>query len=100
LEGSQLGLERICFKNDRVLAREALFFCPETQQSSELSVNLGCDLGRGDAVETRNYERTSIPGLFVAGDASRRVQFAVVAAAEGAMAAVGINTELWKGDTA
>jgi thioredoxin reductase len=30
----------------------------------------------------------------VAGDASRRVQLAIVAAAEGAMAAFAVNTEL------
>jgi thioredoxin reductase len=100
LEGSQSGLERICFKNSHVVDCQALFFCPQTQQSSELAVKLGCDLGRNNAVETRSCERTNIPGLFIAGDASRRVQFAIVAAAEGAMAAIGINTELWKEDTA
>jgi thioredoxin reductase len=100
LEGGQSGLERICFKNDHVVACQALFFCPQTQQSSELAIKLGCDLGHNDVVETRSCERTNIPGLFIAGDASRRVQFAIVAAAEGAMAAIGINTELWKEDTA
>ena len=39
-----------------------------------------------------------MPGLYAAGDASRRVQFAIVAAAEGAMAAFAINTELLKED--
>ena len=44
-------------------------------------------------VPTQEYEKTNVPGLYVAGDASRRVQFAVVAAAEGAMAAFAINAE-------
>jgi thioredoxin reductase len=35
-----------------------------------------------------------VPGLFVAGDASQRAQFAVVAAAEGALAALEINSQL------
>jgi thioredoxin reductase len=35
-----------------------------------------------------------VPGLYVAGDASRDVQFAIVAAAEGAKAAVAINKAL------
>jgi thioredoxin reductase len=99
LEGGQLGLERICFKNGHVVACQALFFCPETQQSSKLAFKLGCDLGHNNVVETRSYEGTNIPGLFIAGDASRRVQFAIVAAAEGATAAIGIYTELWKEDT-
>jgi thioredoxin reductase len=50
-------------------------------------------------VRTREYERTNIPGLYVAGDSSRRVQFAIVAAAEGAMAAFAINNELVNEDT-
>jgi len=43
-------------------------------------------------------ERTNVPGLFVAGDASRRVKFAIVAAGEGAMAAFALNTELLQDD--
>jgi thioredoxin reductase len=39
-----------------------------------------------------------VPGLYVAGDASRRVQFAIVAAGEGALAAFSINNEMLKED--
>jgi thioredoxin reductase len=49
-------------------------------------------------VDTGEYETTNVPGLFVAGDASRLVQFVVVAASEGAQAAVAINKELMKED--
>ena len=59
---------------------------------------LGCEISETGAVETRHCERTDVPGLFVAGDASRRVKFAVVAAAEGAMAAFAANTELLQED--
>jgi thioredoxin reductase len=51
-------------------------------------------------VRTGKYERTNVPGLYVAGDSSRRVQFAIVAAAEGAMAAFDINNELVNEETA
>jgi hypothetical protein len=34
-----------------------------------------------------------VPGLYVAGDASRRVQLAIVAAAEGAMAAFAVGSQ-------
>lgn len=46
-----------------------------------------------DVVTTRKGE-TSVPGLFVAGDASRDVLQAIVAAGEGAAAAVTINEYL------
>jgi thioredoxin reductase len=51
-------------------------------------------LTRHGLVKTDHLGQTSVPGLYVAGDASRDVQFAVVAAAEGAKAAVAINQAL------
>jgi thioredoxin reductase len=41
-----------------------------------------------------------VPGLYVAGDASRAVQWVVVAAAEGAEAAYAISQSLLKEDLA
>jgi thioredoxin reductase len=37
---------------------------------------------------------TSVPGIYVAGDASRDVQLAIMACAEGARAALAINKAL------
>jgi thioredoxin reductase len=44
--------------------------------------------------------RTSVFGVYVAGDASRDAQFVVVAAAEGAKAAVSIHQDLMKEELA
>jgi hypothetical protein len=41
-----------------------------------------------------------VPGLFVAGDASKEAQFVIVAAAEGAEAGMAINKALLKEDLA
>ena len=49
-------------------------------------------------IATGKYEKTHLPGLFVAGDASRAVQWVIVAAAEGAEAAFAINTDLVRED--
>jgi thioredoxin reductase len=49
-------------------------------------------------VRTGEYEVTDVPGVYVAGDASRLVQLAIVAAAEGAKAAFAINTALVEED--
>ena len=49
-------------------------------------------------MRTGKYEATHLSGLYVAGDASRAVQWVVVAAAEGAEAAFAINTDLLKED--
>ena len=50
------------------------------------------------AVRTGRCETTNVPGLFVAGDASKATQFVIVAAAEGAEAAVEINRSLEEED--
>lgn len=91
-------LARVRFETGEALPRRALFFAGDDRQASDLALRLGCTLTpRGD-VGTGSYGTTGIPGLYVAGDASRRAQLAVVAAAEGAMAAFAINTELLKED--
>ncbi len=91
-------LERIMFADGSFLDCEALFYIYGEREPSPLAEKLGCEMGDKGVIETRSYERTNVPGLFAAGDASRRVQFAIVAAAEGAAAAFAINSELYKED--
>jgi thioredoxin reductase len=61
---------------------------------SELARRLGCEFTRKGVVKTDHLGQTCVPGVYVVGDASRDVQFAIVAAAEGAKAAVSINKTL------
>jgi thioredoxin reductase len=100
VEGGPDGLERIRFAHGGALERKALFFCPDDRRISPLAVKLGCELTeRGDA-DASEYGKTNVAGVYVIGDASRRVHFAIVAAAEGAMAAFSINNELLDEDLA
>lgn len=98
LEGDGNRLKQIRFSGGGTLPRQALFFLAEDRGVSRLATRLGCDTTDQGAAKTSTYEKTNVPGLFVAGDASRRVQFAIVAAAEGAMAAFAINNELLRED--
>ena len=97
LQGNE-HLERIVFENGTTLECRALFFKGAEHQRSDLAARLGCDFTQRGAVRTGEYEATDVPGLFVAGDASRRVQLAIIAASEGAAAAYAINTALMKED--
>ena len=80
------------------LTRRALFFTTGQTQQSELARALGCTINDKGTVHTGKYETTHLSGLYVAGDASRAVQWVVVAAAEGAEAAFAINSDLLKED--
>ncbi|HYF52851.1 MAG TPA: FAD-dependent oxidoreductase, partial [Salinarimonas sp.] len=100
LDGDEEGLRQVVFRTGEPLARDALFLIPGERQASDLAMRLSCEITGKGRVRTRDYEKTNVPGLYVAGDSSRRVQFAIVAAAEGAMAAFAINNELVNEDTA
>ena len=96
LKGKDGILERVVFTDGTSVPRRALFFTQGQTQCSDLARTLGCDFNEKGTVSTGKYEVTNIPGLYVAGDASRDVQWVVVAAAEGAEAAYAINQELIK----
>lgn len=96
LEGTGGRLRRIVFESGEPLERRALFFTTGQEQRSHLADSLGCEFNDKGTVRTGPYESTHLHGLYVAGDASRAVQWVIVAAAEGAEAAYSINQDLIK----
>jgi len=92
-EGSE-RLEHIVFDDGTRLARRGLFFNTRQTQRSPLAADLGCAFTQKGAVRTGKLEGTNVRGVYVVGDASKDVQLAIVAAAEGAKAAIAINTDL------
>ena len=98
VEGRDGVLTHVVFAGGARLERRAMFFTTGQTQRSDLLLRLGCEFNAKGTVRTGKYETTHIPGLFVAGDASRAVQWVIVAAAEGAEAAFAINTDLLKED--
>jgi thioredoxin reductase len=96
LEGTDEGqLTTIRLKKGEVLKRTAMFFATGCHQRSDLSALLGCLRDeKGGIVTDPITEESSVPGVYVAGDASRDVLLVAVAIAEGAKAAVAINRAL------
>lgn len=94
LEGVDGMLRRIHFEDGSNIERTAIFFSTGNVQRSKLPVDLGCALTPKGAVRTTRGQHTSIAGIYVAGDAAKDVQYVIVAAAEGAKAAMAINKEL------
>lgn len=98
LEGRDGALEQVVFASGEPFPCRALFFSSGQQQHSSLAADLGCEFSEKGTVLTGHCETTNVPGLFVAGDASRAAQFVIVAAAEGAEAACEINRSLEEED--
>jgi thioredoxin reductase len=98
LEGRAGRLAAIVFKDGSRLRRTTLFFDMPSSGQSGLAKSLGCQFTRKGGVKSGRYEATSVPGVFVAGNIIKDVQLAIVAAAEGARAAFGINLSLTRED--
>ncbi len=94
LVGPRGRLRAVRFRDGEFLARQGLFFDTPSLSQSTLADSLGCRYGRHGGILCGQYEATSVPGVFVAGNIIRDVQLSIVAAAEGARAAFGINRAL------
>ena len=96
LDGRDGQIEQVVFDRGEPLLCQALFFTTGQHQSCELAKSIGCKFNEKGTVHTGRHESTDVPGLYVAGDASRDVQWVVIAAAEGAEAAFAITQDLIK----
>lgn len=97
LEGDE-HLERIVFADGSAETRRALFLRPAQVLSSDLPIQLGCELTEAGHIRVGADRQTSIPGVYAAGDATTPLQQIVVAAASGAEAAMMLNRDLIRAD--
>ncbi|MQA30981.1 MAG: NAD(P)/FAD-dependent oxidoreductase [Luteitalea sp.] len=93
-------LKAVTFASGEPLATHALFFTSGQHLQCDLAVRMGCSINTRGTVETGSLCHTNVPGVFVAGDASRDAQLVIVAAAEGAKAALAINQAIQREELA
>jgi len=94
LEGQDGRLERIIFESGEPLTCRGMFFNTGQWQRSPLADKLGCCFDENGHVCTDARGRTGVCNLYLAGDANGDVQFAIVAAGEGATTAATIHKDL------
>ncbi|OON68171.1 NAD(P)/FAD-dependent oxidoreductase [Hymenobacter sp. CRA2] len=94
-------LRHIEFQDGSTLPRKALFIHPQQKQRSDLAIQLGCRiLQRNGSVAVDKRILTTVPGVYAAGDTTPAAQQALVAAAEGAQAAISCNEQLTREECA
>ncbi len=103
-DGAAGGLRRIVFEDGTEIARAGLFYGAPQRQRSDLAQALGCEIvpmGPFPAIVHGDpmTRETTVPGVYVAGDAGTMLQGAIMAAASGATAATFINHALIQWDT-
>ena len=97
LEGdkSMKQLQRVLFGEGEPLECDALFFSLGTELATDFHETLGCRLDpECGLLWVDDTQQTSVNGVYAAGDLTPQSQLAVVAAAEGAMAAIHIHRSL------
>lgn len=93
LEGID-SLMAVVMKNGDVIPRAGLFVNPKQELRSDLYHRLGCVLTAEGCVVADVSGRTSVPRVFVAGDAGPGQQSVISAAAAGMLAGAGLNHDL------
>ncbi|WP_036565752.1 NAD(P)/FAD-dependent oxidoreductase [Nocardioides halotolerans] len=78
----------------RVVRRDAVFVRPPMTPNADLLAALGCDTHDTGWVVADPAGRTTVPGVWVAGNAVNPRAQVITAAGEGSAAAIAINTDL------
>jgi thioredoxin reductase len=92
-EGEDGRLARVVFADGSNDARSGLFLMPTVTRSA-FAGELGCELAESGAVVVDEDGRTSVTGVYAAGDVAVGKKSVVVAAAAGSRAAYAINAAL------
>lgn len=94
----------VVFADGTRLHRGALFHKTATAQHSEFAADLGCERFEDGCVRVDEFQQTTVPGVFAAGDLARQAAFpeaftfVILGAADGARAAIKIDNELFRSD--
>ncbi len=92
-------LRAVQLSDGRTVEREAIFIRPALRANLDNpAVLLGCELRDDGLVDTGPDGRTSVPGVWAAGNATNPRAQVITAAGEGSAAAIAINTALVRAD--
>ena len=92
--GGRGDLRGVELTDGRVVPASLLFFSVAHQPRSDLAVALGCAVDDEGYVVVDSDGRTTVPGVFAAGDATPGMQLVQVAAAQGVVAGVSAALSL------
>lgn len=85
------NLETVIFKDGSEFAVGAMYASIPFRQQSPLAENLGCKMTAKGHIEVDDQHRTSVPGIYAAGDNTAEHRAISVAAASGTVAGFTIN---------
>ncbi|MFN8531120.1 MAG: NAD(P)/FAD-dependent oxidoreductase [Anaerolineae bacterium] len=98
IESAGDQIQSIRFVDGSVLESDALFIRPKTTHRTPFAYQLGCEVNENQIVQVDIRGRTTVEGVYAAGDLSSPMRSVAIAAAQGAAAAYGINAALIERD--
>lgn len=93
-EHSAGKIKNIVYKDGTRQALQVLYASPEVKQQSDLPEELGCEFTEHGRIEVDIFQKTSVEGVYAAGDNSSMGRAVPVAVAAGSIAGVMLNKEL------
>ncbi len=94
LESAGSQLQAVRFVDGTALACAALFIRPKTTHRTSFAYDLGCKVDDQQVVQVDLRGRTSVAGVYAAGDIASPMRSVALAVAQGAAAAYGMNADL------
>lgn len=98
IEGDGDRLSRLVLASGDTMEREALFIAPAMRPRNDLAVQLGCEVASEGPmpgmIVVDQMQRTSVPGVFAAGDVTTPMAQVIAAAASGGMAGASAHHHL------
>jgi thioredoxin reductase len=91
-------LRGIQLNDGRVVPRDALFVPPRFVPNNHLLVGLGCDVDGDGWITTDDTGRTTVPGVWAAGNIVDPRAQVITAAGAGSAAAIALNADLVEDD--
>lgn len=98
LESIGTQIQAVRFVDGTSLSCDALFIRPKTTHRTTFAFDLGCEVNEHNVVQVDLRGRTSIEGVYAAGDISSPMRSVAISVAQGAAAAYGINADLIERD--
>jgi len=86
-------LEQVVFQDGTAVRREAGFVGPQWIQATTFGAELGCAMNAMNAIAVDPFGRTSVKGVYAAGDVTFSMSL-ITATAEGYRAGTGVYTDL------
>ena len=77
-----------------IVARTAVFVRPRLIPNTDLLAGMGCAIDDNGWVKVDPFGRTSVPGAWVAGNATNPRAQVITAAGEGSSVAIAVNADL------